>query len=442
MSSESTPPRRRLWRVFYVLLGILAVVIITRVGLGWGLDREPIWAEDGYPATLEELEASYTLPEGAPNAADLYQQAFDLGLGAVGYDAAYEALDAAADGEPLPEEPLAVLEDYLTQHQECVDLLYEAAQVEHCRFPLDFMDRNVSIPDHYSLMRQTARFLQIEAWYAAAVGNGARATRALHAMLGACRALHQEPTGIAYLVALALDGMTFSTLKIVLEYDCLDDALLASLNGPIKELEDIASLRRALVGHSIVETALAPDIAIVREEHILNTLARAAGVHLVAIQKIMSAHEDVYRLSKEATSSILETSRRVELSSSGEMAPLLTNGALLLKKEQYMYSPLLWLRAHLRYAAQAQAARAAIAVMRHRLAHGVLPQTLADIDPAFWPEDMDDPFTGEPLHYRQTNNGFMVYSVGENGKDDGGSTERVERTPHDIVLQVDLLSRQ
>jgi len=35
-----------------------------------------------------------------------------------------------------------------------------------------------------------------------------------------------------------------------------------------------------------------------------------------------------------------------------------------------------------------------------------------------------DPFSGNPLIYRKTPSGFIVYSVGLNGKDDGGRETR------------------
>ena len=34
-----------------------------------------------------------------------------------------------------------------------------------------------------------------------------------------------------------------------------------------------------------------------------------------------------------------------------------------------------------------------------------------------------DPFSGKPLRYRASAQGFVLYNVGENGKDDGGSDE-------------------
>jgi len=69
---------------------------------------------------------------------------------------------------------------------------------------------------------------------------------------------------------------------------------------------------------------------------------------------------------------------------------------------------------------QVRAARAAIAIERHRLAHGSYPATLAEVVPAYLPAAPIDPFDGKPLRYMLVNGRPMLYSVGCDGKDDGG----------------------
>jgi hypothetical protein len=39
-----------------------------------------------------------------------------------------------------------------------------------------------------------------------------------------------------------------------------------------------------------------------------------------------------------------------------------------------------------------------------------------------------DPFDGQPLRYKKLAKGYIVYSVGENGKDDGGDQTVSART--------------
>lgn len=65
--------------------------------------------------------------------------------------------------------------------------------------------------------------------------------------------------------------------------------------------------------------------------------------------------------------------------------------------------------------------RIAIALERYRLKQGVYPDSLDALAPAFMKEVPADIINGEPLNYHSTPDGrFILYSVGWNGKDDGG----------------------
>jgi hypothetical protein len=58
----------------------------------------------------------------------------------------------------------------------------------------------------------------------------------------------------------------------------------------------------------------------------------------------------------------------------------------------------------------------AVAVERYRLKKGKWPVTLSELVPL-------DPFDGKPLRYRLRGDGVTVYSVGVDGKDDGGNID-------------------
>ncbi len=73
--------------------------------------------------------------------------------------------------------------------------------------------------------------------------------------------------------------------------------------------------------------------------------------------------------------------------------------------------------------AQATAGMAVVAcaLERHRLAHGSFPASLAELVPAYLPAVPADWMGGQPLHYQRTDDGwFRLWSIGPNGKDDGG----------------------
>jgi len=64
----------------------------------------------------------------------------------------------------------------------------------------------------------------------------------------------------------------------------------------------------------------------------------------------------------------------------------------------------------------------AIGIKRYQLCYGKLPETLNVLAPEFFPEVLLDPMDWKPLHYRVNRDGtYTLYSVGENGKDDGGN---------------------
>ena len=62
----------------------------------------------------------------------------------------------------------------------------------------------------------------------------------------------------------------------------------------------------------------------------------------------------------------------------------------------------------------------ALASERFRLDHGRWPDAPADLVPAYLSSVPYDPYSGGPLHWKRDEHGLIIYSVGVNGKDDGG----------------------
>jgi hypothetical protein len=63
----------------------------------------------------------------------------------------------------------------------------------------------------------------------------------------------------------------------------------------------------------------------------------------------------------------------------------------------------------------------AIALKRYQLRHGRFPAQLSDMVPEFLAAVPDDPMDGKPLRYRLNSDAtFVLYSIGEDEKDDGG----------------------
>jgi hypothetical protein len=78
---------------------------------------------------------------------------------------------------------------------------------------------------------------------------------------------------------------------------------------------------------------------------------------------------------------------------------------------------------HCRSAAYVHITRAGLAMLRYRQAHGTWPPTLDALNL----KGLTDPFTQQALIYRPEGEGFIVYSVNDDLKDNGGISDPIER---------------
>jgi hypothetical protein len=72
--------------------------------------------------------------------------------------------------------------------------------------------------------------------------------------------------------------------------------------------------------------------------------------------------------------------------------------------------------------AEVRSAEVGMALERYRQTHGHWPDALAELVPAYLPENPPDPFGGKELAFRRLDDGVVVYSVGPNGPLMGGQT--------------------
>ncbi len=78
----------------------------------------------------------------------------------------------------------------------------------------------------------------------------------------------------------------------------------------------------------------------------------------------------------------------------------------------------------------------ACALERYRLAKGEYPEQLAALTPSYIQQLPHDPITGSSLIYQKNEGEYILYSVGWDGKDDGGlvpNKANDRNKPHDWV---------
>jgi hypothetical protein len=93
--------------------------------------------------------------------------------------------------------------------------------------------------------------------------------------------------------------------------------------------------------------------------------------------------------------------------------------------------------------AQMRLVNTALAIERFRILRGSSPTDLKQLVPQFLDSVPTDPFDGAPLRYRLLNPGYVIYSIGIDGHDDGGRETPAEgkkssdQNSYDITFTVD-----
>jgi hypothetical protein len=78
----------------------------------------------------------------------------------------------------------------------------------------------------------------------------------------------------------------------------------------------------------------------------------------------------------------------------------------------------------------------AFALAAHRAEHGRYPKELDALAPAYLARVPPDLFSGKPLIYRPGEGGYLLYSVGPNGKDEGGRGPKDEPPGDDLAVRM------
>ncbi len=445
IEQETTPQRRKLrfWHIALVLLAVLAVAFgVFRIAVRAKLQSKikAIHAA-GYPVTYAELDGWYTIPLYADNAADYITTALTyLGI-PTGEEAEgiplFSKTQLPPRTEPLDDQTQALVARLIGDNEETLGLLHDAASIPDCRYPIDLSLGHGTLLPHISQMRDAARLLALEATLSAERNESEAATQAVLSGYGLARSLLREPLIISQMVRCACDALSTQTLERVLNRVELTDAQLARLEAAVEDSYDPNAFARAFAGERcfVLETYRDPSAVGVRgPPAVLWEVSRALG--LMDLSLIRFLHYAVAHMEIAQT----EPHRRQEGVAAIE-AKQKTGSRLssLLNSLAPVFGRVT--TTELNDIARFHIARTAVAIERHRLAYDRLPQTLADLTPAFLEQVPDDPFDGQPLRYRKLDPGYVVYSVGPDSTDDAGQERQPRRhggePPYDITFIVE-----
>ena len=414
-------PGFRTWRwVILVLMALVVLVsVLTLIGRNSVKRRLAALRAAGYPTNFTELAEYHKLPEGTPNAADVYERAFAAFVepASVTNIPQYGTAALPERGSPPPEPMVKAIAQWLAENQQCLALLHEAAGIEHCRYDCDYRQG----PPYGKEVKSCAYLLSAGTLVHAHAGDANAVVTCIKDGLRLANSLQNEPALVSHLMATACHALAIAGFERSLSLTRFTDRQLAELGDALADIAGTLDLTPALVGERcfMIEACRRPSLVSVRRG--IDVLIQLPGVRQRGLMDALDYMEDcltaIQQPEAERQAAFQEAEKKVrELSILHPMikimAPALNRVVVL----------------DLRFRATLDRARAAVAIERYRLATGRLPDQLEGLVPKLLERVPSDPFDGQPLRYRRTDPGYILYSVGEDGHDDGGR-ERDPKNP-------------
>ncbi len=342
---------------------------------------------------------------------------------------------------PQPQTPAQDVLLALSKYDPAIEELRQASQRPDSRFPLDYDDENpaeILLP-HLAALKRCSQVLQLRAIAELQNGESEKALADIKLNFRLIDSVHSEPFIITHLVRRAILQITLQPVWEGLAEHKWSDAQLAELDSELSKLDFLAdyefSVRSERAAHiKIVDWMEQKRSRFWELFNMIDNDYKGTMKHFGLSVEIYLMPKGWYYQSEivlskaqqqwvlpmvdDAQQTVSPQAARESVATVGSLRPTGVNlFARLLLPELGNYAEKV-----ANGQTVANEARIAIALERYRLAHGRYPDSLDALVPQFMEKIPHDIIGGQPLHYRLTEDGlFVLYSVGWNERDDGGT---------------------
>ncbi len=350
-----------------------------------------------------------------------------------------ETPEGKTNGFPVPATPQSPAADVLTAlaiFNPALEELRQAAQRPGARMPLAYENGFQSVGEllpWLAELKRCAQFFQLRILAEEQDGQGVAALADVKLFLRVGDTMRQEPFLITHLVHIAMMAINLPNIYEGLARHCWNDAQLAELEQALSKEDFLADGLTAFRGEKMFALDEFEKWRLTRKMQLITNDGGNVKTNTTSLRWMPAAYFYQNKLcfaqlQNGYATRLLDATNRI-------ISPtVLRQGSTEIKQQLKQYSPYTFqsqlilpaitapVSKFARIQGQWDLARVAVALERFHLAHGSYPETLDALAPQFMEKIPHDIINGQPLHYRRTDAGqFVLYSVGWDEKDDGGS---------------------
>lgn len=471
----------RRWKIlFLVVAGVIALVGLRIGTLGVGPEKEVEAYKKSLIAHGEKLDISEVLPPSVPsaqNGADIFNEAVSLttpegedwrniagGMLMIAPGKAMASFEQPDVDEPDFTNSWLNLIAVAEENRPATELLEQAADFPALDFHVDYTRWPETPTTYLAPLKQAALRLSTDASCHLHQGDAASAATNICAMVGLVNGERDERLLISQLVRFAMASIAASATWEFLQSTNVNDEELAMLQTRWEQSEYVHSIENSLLVERAGNEATIKKMR-ESEEYFNDEMSgfKPSGggggsgawtddIHDFWDNVKFGYASSMYRASwtysdelqmLQGDQIMLDTVRSIEtngcfnqayadmntqLQSMGMTNEVENSSAMNISDIRWMFSkdgPDLY-GAILHRAMTAEVTKniviTAIALKRYQLKYGGYPDALSKLVPQFLSAVPPDPVDGKQLRYRLNADGtFLLYSIGLNGKDDGGN---------------------
>ena len=437
----------KFWLVITAII-ILPIILIAiyRITCKSEFDRkvEALRAQ-GFPISMDDLEKIYAIPQGFHNAADVYIEAFshyqqptEEQEVLLPYSGEYKPKDGQP---PFPNEVIDTIQSFLQQNRKTLDLLEQAAKIENCIWPRTLKD---SWPANENLgnAKDAMKLMRTQNLYLAQKGDTGKLFNSMQTSIALANTFSKPDHLWAHLVINALKGVNAVALEDIMNQVTFSKDQMAILQKNFTEMQDINGFHKSLIIErcdTIKFWQLPPNE---QAERSYNSKPVQLFYSLSGLKQMESLDSLDFMDECIAASQLPLHQRYNAFEKIDAKFNYSITAFMHLYLEGRFFTEAKVNRIDLFTIADLRKAQTALAIERYRRKHNTIPDSLEELVPQYLEAVPRDPFDNEHLRYIKLENGFTVYSIGDDHTDNGGISRDQARKmsekklPHDWPFTV------